>query len=124
MPNFQLSSLAVVNNYGSMSSLPQNATLSGKFPTVQSMVGHAIVCLLVFEHAYFLMQQGSGDWEDTLTMAVNKHKSAHIQATISTAVKEAFHQHGNNLADLCETALKIIGENKICESISPHMSIN
>ncbi|KAI6094028.1 hypothetical protein EV401DRAFT_2173830, partial [Pisolithus croceorrhizus] len=91
----------------------QNSTALGKFPTLQSMVGHAIVCLLVFEHAYFLMQQSSHGWEEALTMAVNRCKSAHIQTTISTAVKEAFQQKGNNVADLCETILRIIGENKI-----------
>ncbi|KIK14742.1 hypothetical protein PISMIDRAFT_687711 [Pisolithus microcarpus 441] len=113
MPNFQLSSLAVVDNDASISNLPQNSTLLGKFSTVQSMVGHAIVCLLVFEHAYFLKHQGSGDWGETLTMAVNKYRSSDIQTTISTAVKAAFQYQGNNGADLCETILKIIGENKI-----------
>ncbi|KAI6023120.1 hypothetical protein BKA83DRAFT_4273104 [Pisolithus microcarpus] len=77
------------------------------------MVGYAIVCLLVFEHAYFLMQQGSGDWKETLTMAVNKCKSSDIQTAISTAVKVAFQQHGNNGAELYKTILKVIGENKI-----------
>ncbi|KAI6012927.1 hypothetical protein BKA83DRAFT_4365008 [Pisolithus microcarpus] len=72
-----------------------------------------LVCLLIFEHAYFLMQQGSGDWKETLTMAVNKYKSSDIQTAISAAVKAAFQQHGNNGADLCETILRVIRENKI-----------
>ncbi|KIK20986.1 hypothetical protein PISMIDRAFT_681814, partial [Pisolithus microcarpus 441] len=110
----EYSSLAVVDDDAAISSLPQNSTLLGKFPTVQSMVGYAIVCLLVFEHAYFLMQQGSGDWKETLTMAVNKCKSSDIQTAISTAVKVAFQQHGNNGAELYKTILKVIGENKIC----------
>ncbi|KAI5985051.1 hypothetical protein EDD15DRAFT_2304185 [Pisolithus albus] len=70
------------------------------------------VCLLIFEHAYFLMQQGSGDWEETLKMAVNKYKISDVQTAISTAVKAAFQQHGSNGADLCETILRVIGENK------------
>ncbi|KAI5991192.1 hypothetical protein EDD15DRAFT_1119850 [Pisolithus albus] len=77
------------------------------------MIGHAIVCLLVFEHAYFLMQQGSGDWKETLTMAVNKYKSSDIHTGISTATRAAFQQHGNNEADLCETVLRVIRRNKI-----------
>ncbi|KAI5993252.1 hypothetical protein EDD15DRAFT_2267141 [Pisolithus albus] len=76
------------------------------------MVKHAIVCLLVFEHAYILMQQGGGGWEETLTMAVKKCESSDIQTAISTAVKVAFKQHGNNGEDLHETILKVIGENK------------
>ncbi|KAI6016095.1 hypothetical protein PISMIDRAFT_688401 [Pisolithus microcarpus 441] len=114
MPNIQLSSLAVVENDASISGLLQSFTILGKFPTVQLMVGHAIgKALLVFEHAYFLMQQGSGDWKETLRMAVNKYKSSDIQTAISTAVKAAFQQHGNNGADLCETILRVIEENKI-----------
>ncbi|KAI5993292.1 hypothetical protein EDD15DRAFT_2267546, partial [Pisolithus albus] len=71
-----------------------------------------LVCLLIFEHAYWLMQQGSGDWKETLTMAVNKCNSCDIQTAIPTAVKVAFQQHGSNGADLCEAILKVIGENK------------
>ncbi|KAI5987070.1 hypothetical protein EDD15DRAFT_1508070 [Pisolithus albus] len=94
-------------------SLPQNSTMPWKFPTVQSMIGHAIVCLLVFEHAYFLMQQGSHDWKETLRVAVNKYKSSDTWTAISTAVKAAFQQHGNNGADLCEMILRVIEENRI-----------
>ncbi|KAI5987034.1 hypothetical protein EDD15DRAFT_2237764, partial [Pisolithus albus] len=77
------------------------------------MVGHAIVCLLVFEHAYFLMQQGSGDWKETFRISVNKYKGSDIQTTISTAVKAAFQQHGSKGEDLYETILRVIEENKM-----------
>ncbi|KAI5993304.1 hypothetical protein EDD15DRAFT_2267676, partial [Pisolithus albus] len=77
------------------------------------MVRHAIVCLLVFEHAYSLMQQGSGDWKETFPMAVTKYKSSDIQTTVSTSVHIAFEKHGNYGPALCEIIMKIIGDNKI-----------
>ncbi|KAI6042730.1 hypothetical protein EDC04DRAFT_2656205 [Pisolithus marmoratus] len=110
-----LSSLAVVDGYSGMSTLPGSATLLGKFPTVQSMVGHGVACLLVFEHSYSLIQQGGHDWKEALVLSVNKYNASHIQTTIAKAIKAAFQHHGKNMAELCDEMLNIIAGNKMCK---------
>ncbi|KAI6167617.1 hypothetical protein EDD17DRAFT_1718722 [Pisolithus thermaeus] len=96
-----------------MPSLPQNVTFLGRFLTVQSMAHHAVACLLVFEHSYYLMLQGNYVWEEALAFSVEKYKNSQVQETIFQALKVAFQQHGNNLEDLCDTIVKIIRENKM-----------
>ncbi|KAI5988451.1 hypothetical protein EDC04DRAFT_2614535, partial [Pisolithus marmoratus] len=112
-----LSSLAVVDNYSTMPTLPQTTTLLGKFITVKSMVCHAVVCLLAIEYSYFLMQQGScNSWNEALVLSVNKYNASHIQQNVTKAVNVAFQQYGDNVAELCDEILKIITENKMGES--------
>ncbi|KAI6018294.1 hypothetical protein EDC04DRAFT_2743164, partial [Pisolithus marmoratus] len=108
------SSLAVVDSYSTMPTLPQNTTLLGKFITVKSMVCHAVVCLLAFELSYFLMQQRScHSWNEALVLSVNKYNASHIQQNVTKAVNVAFQQYGDNVAELCDEILRIITENKM-----------
>ncbi|KIO12413.1 hypothetical protein M404DRAFT_993407 [Pisolithus tinctorius Marx 270] len=111
-PNTKLS-LEVVNQNLTSPMLLQNATLFGKFPTAQSLVGHAVACLLIFEHAYLFLQQGTHTWEKALELTMKKYKKSHTWPTISKAVKAAFQEHGKDVVGLYETIPKIIAENKM-----------
>ncbi|KAI5987583.1 hypothetical protein EDC04DRAFT_2614782 [Pisolithus marmoratus] len=72
------------------------------------------VCLLAFEHSYFLMQQGScHSWDEALVLSGNKFNASHIQQNVTKAVNVAFQQYGDNVAELCDEILKIIVENKM-----------
>ncbi|KAI6143233.1 hypothetical protein BKA82DRAFT_857564 [Pisolithus tinctorius] len=91
-----------------MPALPKDVTLFGKFLTLQSMAEHAIGCLLVAEHSYFLMQHEHHLWQEVLSLAVEEYNSSNMQTTISEAVKAAFHDHDHDIHGLCEAIIKII----------------
>ncbi|KAI6107206.1 hypothetical protein EDD16DRAFT_1898926 [Pisolithus croceorrhizus] len=120
LPNFD------VNTNIPMPPLPKDVTLLGKFPTVQSIVEHAIGnslplpaehsltllgCLLVAEHSYFLMQHGNHLWGEVLALAVEEYQTSNIQPTISKAVKVVFHDCNGDMDGLCEGIIKVIAEN-------------
>ncbi|KIO04273.1 hypothetical protein M404DRAFT_557917 [Pisolithus tinctorius Marx 270] len=93
-----------------MPALPKDVTLLGRFPSLQSMAEHAIGCLLVAEHSYFLMQQGQHLWQEVLSLSVEEYNRSKIQAAISNAVKAAFHDHKGDMDGLCDAIIKITTE--------------
>ncbi|KAI6144654.1 hypothetical protein BKA82DRAFT_4358429 [Pisolithus tinctorius] len=97
-----------VNTAIHMPPLSKDVTLLGKFPTLQSMVEHAIGCLLVAEHSYFSMQQGHHLWQEVLTLAAKEYENPSIHMAISTAVKAAVHDHSSDMDGLCEAIINII----------------
>lgn len=100
-----------VDPYIDMPPLSKDVTLLNEFPTVQAVAEHAIACLLVTEHAYFLMQHGHHTWEEALLLSVEQFKSSNNQTTISQSIKADFHDHNGNVDGLCDATLKIIMEN-------------
>ncbi|KAI6099170.1 hypothetical protein F5141DRAFT_1066739 [Pisolithus sp. B1] len=87
--------------------LPKDVTLLGKFPTLRSMVEHAIGCLLVAEHSHFLMQHGHHVWKEVLSMAVEEYKTSNTQLAVSAAVKAVFCDYNGDMDGLCE-AIKLL----------------
>ncbi|KAI6100741.1 hypothetical protein EV401DRAFT_1894462 [Pisolithus croceorrhizus] len=100
-----------------MPPLPKDVTLLGKFPTVQSIAEHAIGCLLVAEHSYFLMQCGNHTWEEVLALAVEEYQTSNIQPAISKAVKAAFYDCNGNMDSLCEGVIKVVVENRMSNKL-------
>ncbi|KAI6095625.1 hypothetical protein EDD16DRAFT_1701986 [Pisolithus croceorrhizus] len=100
-----------------MPPLPRDVTLLGKFPTVQSMAEHAIGCLLVAEHAYFLMQNGHAMWKEVLLLAVEEYKTSSIQLAVSKGVKAIFHDYNGNMNGLCQGIIKVVIENRMSNKL-------
>ncbi|KAI6132341.1 hypothetical protein EV401DRAFT_271137 [Pisolithus croceorrhizus] len=109
-----LSALTCTLHVGTMTA---NVTLLGKFPTVQSIAEHAIGCLLVAEHSYFLMQHGNHTWKEVLALAVEEYKTSNIQPAMSKAVKAVFHDCNCNVDGLCEGIIKVVVENRISNKL-------
>ncbi|KAI6139522.1 hypothetical protein BKA82DRAFT_4364655 [Pisolithus tinctorius] len=85
----------------------------GKFPTLQSMAGHAIVA----EHSYFLMQHGHHLWGEVLSLAVEEYNNSNVQPAISKAVKAAFHDHSGDMHSFCEAIIEIIIEHRMSNKL-------
>ncbi|KAI6112612.1 hypothetical protein F5141DRAFT_1063014 [Pisolithus sp. B1] len=111
LPNFD------VDTNIPMPPLPKDVTLLGKFPTVQSIAEHAIGCLLVAEHSYFLMQHGNHTWEEVLALAVEEYQTSNIQPAISKAVKAIFYDCNGNMDGLCEGVIKVVVENRMSNKL-------
>lgn len=77
------------------------------------MAEHAIGCLLVAEHSYFLMQCGNHVWKEVLPLAVEEYQTLNIQLAISKAVKAVFHDYDGDMDGLCESIIKVIVENRM-----------
>ncbi|KAI6154463.1 hypothetical protein EDD17DRAFT_1630895 [Pisolithus thermaeus] len=97
--------------------LPKDDTSLEEFPPVQLVAEHAIGCLLVAEHSYFLMQHGHHVWREVLSLAVEEYKTSNKQTTISTAVRRVFHEHGSNMDSLCEAIINIIIDNRMSNKL-------
>ncbi|KAI6127152.1 hypothetical protein F5141DRAFT_1060750 [Pisolithus sp. B1] len=98
---------------GALPPLPKDVTSLEEFPPVQLVAEHAIGCLLVAEHSYFLMQHGHHVWMEVLSLAVEEYKTSNKQTTISKAVRRVFHEHGGNMDSLCEAIINIIIDNRM-----------
>ncbi|KIK21921.1 hypothetical protein PISMIDRAFT_680882 [Pisolithus microcarpus 441] len=100
-----------------MPPLPKDVTLLGKFPTLQSIVEHAIGCLLVAEHSFFLMQQNHSAWKEVLTLAVKEYGASNMQLSVSKVVGAIFHQCNGDMNGLCDGIIKIVGENRMSNKL-------
>ncbi|KAI6011110.1 hypothetical protein EDC04DRAFT_2905656 [Pisolithus marmoratus] len=100
-----------------MPPLLTNVALFGQFPTVQSVAEHAIGCLLVAEHSYFLMQYGQHTWKEVLSLAVEEYKISNIQNIVSNAVETVFHNYTGDMDALCEAIINVIIENRMSNKL-------
>ncbi|KAI6100550.1 hypothetical protein F5141DRAFT_1066148 [Pisolithus sp. B1] len=106
-----------------MPPLPKDVTLLGKFPTVQSMAEHAIGCLLVAEHSYFLMQHGHHVWKEALSLALEEYRSSNTHLAVSSAVKAVFHDYNGDMDSLCASIIKVVVGNRMCKASPKGKSI-
>ncbi|KAI6046542.1 hypothetical protein EDC04DRAFT_2628204 [Pisolithus marmoratus] len=116
-----------------MPPLPNEGTLLRKFPTPQSIARHGIGkaqfipcarftvtsvgCLIIAEHSYFLMQHGHHVWKEVLTLAVEEYAICNMQAVIAQAVKAVFHDHNDDMDNLCGAIIKVIIENRMSNKL-------
>lgn len=93
--------------------LSTDALLSPELQSVHSIVLYAVGCLLVVEHSYFLLQHGHCDWQKGLSVAVEEYRGSGVQTTVSQAIRDAVHYHGDDTLGLCEAVQHIIKENRM-----------
>ncbi|KAI6116634.1 hypothetical protein EDD16DRAFT_1708297 [Pisolithus croceorrhizus] len=85
----------------------------GKFQTVQSMVEHAIGCLLVAELSFFLMEHKDHVWKEVLSLAVKEYKTSNMHVSVSKDVKAILHDYSGDMDGLCDSIIKVIVENRM-----------
>ncbi|KAI6111872.1 hypothetical protein EDD16DRAFT_1710209 [Pisolithus croceorrhizus] len=83
----------------------------GRFQTIQSMIEHAIGCLLVVELSFFLMQTKGHVWKEVLSLAVKEYKTSNMDVSVSQGVKAILHDYSGNMDGLCDSIITVIVEN-------------
>ncbi|KAI6112891.1 hypothetical protein F5141DRAFT_1063214 [Pisolithus sp. B1] len=88
-----------------------------KFPTVQSLVEHAIGCLLVAEYSYFLMQHNDHVWKEVLSLAVEEYAASNKQDSVSMDVKAVLHDYSGDMDGLCDSIIKVTVNNRMSSKL-------
>jgi len=71
--------------------------------------------IIIFEHCFFLSQEGKEEPEHILEVATAKYKTSQTQAAVKEAVKEVLHQDDGDDEKLCNMVEAIILCNLMCE---------
>ncbi|KIO00938.1 hypothetical protein M404DRAFT_745771 [Pisolithus tinctorius Marx 270] len=90
---------------------------------LKTIVEHGIGCVIVFEYLFFQLQvKDRGptrkDFQQDLTLIVQKYQKSGVQEIVNACIAEAFQQHGERVDDLCPLLAGIAWANQMCKTYS------
>jgi len=84
------------------------------FCTYHGSNRNLLALMIIFEHSFFLLQEGKQK-ENIFKVAAAKYKTSQTRKAIEDAVKEVLHQDDGDDEKLCNMVIAIILRNLMCE---------